>query len=484
MRRFASLLLALFLALSAAAWAPSVSADVLPEVNGGDKQSDTVRDSSIDPADDAAAALTDGDSALVESISVDPSSVDAAEVSSGGVGAWLKNHGLGFLKGLGAGAAGALAVGAGALLLGAAASVVAGVAGLALLGGAVYGAITGSADFNWAEAIATSVVSGISSGVGAVVSSVARPLLAKAAVAATDILGGGVTTMVGYFSTTPDPTLVGALESFATGAGFSAAFLGVGAAAGKAWKAAKGALGRAGVGKSSTASAVVDGSLTSDVGSSTAAVSPGGGKSPAPEVVGQAEHPVATGAAVAISPEVRKLAPDWIWNNSVSGEAAQELRLEVDPSRLNYSRNFLTDAQNFNPGYVVFQGPVEEDIVLVQYHANIPLETKDGKPKRSLKWWTTVDQAKQIATADDACERLALLPEWGPREVMSVARIPKGTQVTFMIGEAAPQKSWDGVTFQGGGVQMRFLDFDKSWILEDPQPIQRFQGTAETGPVK
>lgn len=239
LKRFASWLFALCFAVSVVVWAPSVSAEVLPGFVAGESD-DSYASGSTGPT-------ANGDSALVDS-TMNPASAQTAAVETGGVGAWLKNHGLGLLKGIGAGALGGLAVAAGAFLLGAGAPVILGVAGLAVLGGAIYGAVTGSASFNWAEAITSSVVSGVSYGVGALLGSVARPLVTKAAIAATDILGGGVTTAVGYLTTAPDPTAVGTLKSFAVGAGLSAGALGLGALAGKVWNVAKGAVGRAGAG--------------------------------------------------------------------------------------------------------------------------------------------------------------------------------------------------------------------------------------------
>jgi hypothetical protein len=109
----------------------------------------------------------------------------------------------------------------------------------------------------------------------------------------------------------------------------------------------------------------------------------------------------------------------------------------------------------------LFQGPVRDDLVLVQYHRDVPL----GQG-RSAKFWTPVETANKYATLGEVMENSALLPEWGPRDVVSVARVPRGTEVTYYVGEAARQVSQTGQVYDGKGMQMRFKDFDPGWIVE------------------
>ncbi len=68
-------------------------------------------------------------------------------------------------------------------------------------------------------------------------------------------------------------------------------------------------------------------------------------------------------------------------------------------------------------------------------------------------------------TIDDVRQGLALPPGWGPRDTVSIAKVPKGAEVEFFKGAAA-RKQADGVTFEGDGLQFRFKDFDESWIID------------------
>jgi hypothetical protein len=52
------------------------------------------------------------------------------------------------------------------------------------------------------------------------------------------------------------------------------------------------------------------------------------------------------------------------------------------------------------------------------------------------------------------------------RKDVRIARVPEGTDVTFLHGRAGPQASRElGVTVPGGGEQFRFLDFDEDCIV-------------------
>lgn len=131
--------------------------------------------------------------------------------------------------------------------------------------------------------------------------------------------------------------------------------------------------------------------------------------------------------------------------------------------RIPYSHRFETDLENFVPGTAnLHDGPLQHDLLLVQFHQNTPLGNG-----RSAKWWTPVEQANAVTTLREVLEVLALIPEWGPREAVSVARIPRGTHVTFYRGLAMKKYSGEvSKWFRGGGVQLRFRDFDPSWIVE------------------
>jgi hypothetical protein len=61
-------------------------------------------------------------------------------------------------------------------------------------------------------------------------------------------------------------------------------------------------------------------------------------------------------------------------------------------------------------------------------------------------------------------DAFALPPGWGPRDTVSVARIPKGERVEYYTGTAKAQPE-NGVIYHGNGVQYRFRDFDPAWII-------------------
>jgi hypothetical protein len=123
-------------------------------------------------------------------------------------------------------------------------------------------------------------------------------------------------------------------------------------------------------------------------------------------------------------------------------------------------QRFADDLDNFeDASAVLHRGPLDDDLVVVQY-------TDYGNPG-SLNWWTTTTQANSMKTLDEVTDQLALLPEWGARDGVRVARIPEGSNVTFMYGKTAPQTSkLNGKVYQGGGEQFRFLEFDEDWIVE------------------
>lgn len=123
-------------------------------------------------------------------------------------------------------------------------------------------------------------------------------------------------------------------------------------------------------------------------------------------------------------------------------------------SRLDYSRGFDTDLENFAPGTAsVHTGPLDGDLTLVQYY--------DGGGGGSYKWWTSTHDANDMPTVPDVMNQLALEPKWGERNAVAVARVPEGTDVTIIHGEAAPQE-----TTPGGAIQYRFKDFDERWIVK------------------
>ncbi|MBQ4068115.1 MAG: hypothetical protein IJC76_02575, partial [Lachnospiraceae bacterium] len=125
----------------------------------------------------------------------------------------------------------------------------------------------------------------------------------------------------------------------------------------------------------------------------------------------------------------------------------------------DYSEYFEKELANFNSGYQI-NTVIDEDLYLVQFHSSA--EVGNG---RSLKFWTTTDEANSISTIDDYMDKMALLSDWGDRDYVSIAKVPSGTRVKFAIGTAKEQTSVIE-SRKGGGVQLLFEEFDESWIID------------------
>lgn len=217
-----------------------------PEESHGSGQKETGKSALVDSnaySDSVEVGRTS--SGLFGSTSANP---DGA--NPGGFWSWAADHGLGLMKGIGAGLIGAAVVGAGAVLLSLGTPVVLTVAGAALLGGAIYGLMVGSVRFNWAEAIVGSIIGGVSAGVGSWLSATASAITAKIGIAVTNVTAGGLTSLASYLINAPERTWGGALGAFAFGSVASGVFMGIGAAASRLWNWGKGALGLSAKGQS------------------------------------------------------------------------------------------------------------------------------------------------------------------------------------------------------------------------------------------
>lgn len=185
----------------------------------------------------------------------------AQSANAGSFWGWLGDHGMGLVKGIGAGLIGAaVVVGVAVLVVGAGAPLLL-MAGAAVLGGAVYGALVGSKNFNWTEAIVGSVIGGVSAGVGSWIAGTGSSLVTRAAVAAVDMVGGGLASVASYLIHEQNPTLGGTAAAFGIGAGTAGLFIGVGALVSKGWAWTKGALGFGGVGKNASRITAVEAAL-------------------------------------------------------------------------------------------------------------------------------------------------------------------------------------------------------------------------------
>ncbi|HEV8686729.1 MAG TPA: hypothetical protein VGQ84_05595 [Gaiellaceae bacterium] len=144
-------------------------------------------------------------------------------------------------------------------------------------------------------------------------------------------------------------------------------------------------------------------------------------------------------------------------------ENADDLRrLEtaaVRAGRLDYTQGFADQLRNFAGGKAwLHEGPLDRDLVLVQYF-------DESSSSATMKWWTSTGDANTMATIEEVRHRLALLPDWGERDAVRVARVPRGTEVEFLHGQAAEQTA-HGLRYAGGAEQFRFRDFDERWVLE------------------
>ena len=107
--------------------------------------------------------------------------------------------------------------------------------------------------------------------------------------------------------------------------------------------------------------------------------------------------------------------------------------------------------------YIEIGDVVKEDMILVQFSSDAP--------NASLRYWTTIDEANGISTIEEYMDKMALSKEWGNRNVVKVARVKKGTEVTHAIGTAKAQTKISDPR-PGNGKQILFSKFDSNWITE------------------
>lgn len=140
---------------------------------------------------------------------------------------------------------------------------------------------------------------------------------------------------------------------------------------------------------------------------------------------------------------------------------ARKLGVDVESgsesSIMDYSNRFADSlADDFNHGVEV-RDVVKEDMILVQFSSDAP--------NASLRYWTTIDEANGISTIEEYMDKMALSKEWGNRNVVKVARVKKGTEVTHAIGTAKAQTKISDPR-PGNGKQILFSKFDSNWITE------------------
>ncbi len=145
----------------------------------------------------------------------------------------------------------------------------------------------------------------------------------------------------------------------------------------------------------------------------------------------------------------------------VKGNVVESVTGDIESGRelsiMDYSNRFADSlAEDFNPGVEV-RDVVKEDMILVQFSSDAP--------NASLRYWTTIDEANGISTIEEYMDKMALSKEWGNRNVVKVARVKKGTEVTHAIGTAKAQTKISDPR-PGNGKQILFSKFDSNWITE------------------
>ena len=150
----------------------------------------------------------------------------------------------------------------------------------------------------------------------------------------------------------------------------------------------------------------------------------------------------------------QKVGYEDVWDLRNVGDALESGR---ESSIMDYSNRFADSlAEDFNPGVEV-RDVVKEDMILVQFSSDAP--------NASLRYWTTIDEANGISTIEEYMDKMALSKEWGNRNVVKVARVKKGTEVTHAIGTAKAQTKISDPR-PGNGKQILFSKFDSNWITE------------------
>ena len=144
-------------------------------------------------------------------------------------------------------------------------------------------------------------------------------------------------------------------------------------------------------------------------------------------------------------------------NQKKSNGPGSDSKSGSESSIMDYSNRFADSlADDFNHGVEV-RDVVKEDMILVQFSSDAP--------NASLRYWTTIDEANGISTIEEYMDKMALSKEWGNRNVVKVARVKKGTEVTHAIGTAKAQTKISDPR-PGNGKQILFSKFDSNWIAE------------------
>jgi hypothetical protein len=141
---------------------------------------------------------------------------------------------------------------------------------------------------------------------------------------------------------------------------------------------------------------------------------------------------------------------------------------------LNYSKYHEADLENFRNIASSGEVTLKHDLWLGNLHDS----SRALSDPRSLKWATPVDEVLNHSRGG-LMQRLALVPEWGTRDGLSVIHVPAGTTVHMTEGTASMQVSHNaahlfGKEYRvpnplhskvGGGPQVLFKEFDRDWVV-------------------
>jgi hypothetical protein len=184
-----------------------------------------------------------------------------------------------------------------------------------------------------------------------------------------------------------------------------------------------------------------------------------------------------TGKALADMTDAEKAAAlargEKLLPGSVGADATPLERLTKD-GLLDYSKYHESDLENFRKIASGGEVTLDHDLWLGNLHDS---STALSNP-RSLKWATPVDEVLNHSRGG-LLQRLALVPEWGKRDGLSVIQVPAGTTVHMTEGTASLQVSHKGVSVLGkdfrvpdplhskvgGGPQVLFKEFDRNWVV-------------------
>lgn len=161
----------------------------------------------------------------------------------------------------------------------------------------------------------------------------------------------------------------------------------------------------------------------------------------------------------------------------VPGSVGKEVpsQFMTDDGRLDYSKVFDKELQNFSSIDHIGPTTLDHDLYLANVHDPSAILSQVGKGGRSLKFSAPLDEVLG-SSRGGYLQRLALVPQWGKRTAMSIIHIPAGTDIDAAIGGTASKISHltiHGHEFEdinigtkaGGGTQVLLKNVDKDWVV-------------------